>query len=64
MPKAKSRKAVIARFKVTSTNKIKRRKPGLRHLLTGKSSNRKRHLRKSCLVNKAQTKLYRLLMGE
>lgn len=59
----KPRKAVLARFKVTATGKIKRRRPGRRHLLAGKSSKRKRHLRKPTLVDKGQVKMYSLLMG-
>ena len=42
--KAKTRKAVAKRFKVTGTGKIMRRKQGARHLLQGKNSKRKRRL--------------------
>ncbi len=63
MPKMKPRKAVLARFKVTGTGKIKRRRPGRRHLLAGKASKRKRRLRKDTLVDKGQTKMYARLMG-
>lgn len=63
MPKMKTRKAVAARFKVTGTGKLVRRHPGRRHLLTKKSSNRKRRLKKDSLVDKGQVKMYSLLMG-
>jgi large subunit ribosomal protein L35 len=63
MPKMKTRKAVIARFKVTGTGKLKRRRPGRRHLLTGKAAKRKRRLRKEALVDKGQVKMYSRLMG-
>lgn len=63
MPKMKTRKAVAARFKVTGTGKLVRHRPGRRHLLTKKSSNRKRRLRKDTLVDKGQVKMYSLLMG-
>jgi large subunit ribosomal protein L35 len=63
MPKMKTNKAVLARFKVTGTGKLKRRRPGRRHLLTGKSTNRKRRLRKDLLVDASQTKMYARLMG-
>jgi len=63
MPKMKTKKAVLARFKVTGTGKIKRRRPGRRHLLTGKASKRKRRLRKDALVDKGQVKMYARLMG-
>jgi large subunit ribosomal protein L35 len=59
----KTRKAVKARFKVTATGKLLQNHPGRRHLLSGKSSKRKRHLKKQSLVNKPQTKTYKLLMG-
>lgn len=63
MPKMKTRKAMLARFKVTGTGKLKRRRPGRRHLLSGKSANRKRRLRKDTLVDTSQTKMYARLMG-
>jgi len=63
MPKMKSNKAVLARFKVTGTGKLKRRKPGRRHLLSGKAQKRKRRLRKDGLVDKGFVKTYTRLMG-
>jgi large subunit ribosomal protein L35 len=59
----KTRKAVKARFKVTGTGKLLRHRPGKRHILTKKSSKRKRHLGRPGLVSKGQTKMYTLLMG-
>jgi large subunit ribosomal protein L35 len=59
----KTRKAVKARFKITGTGKLRRHRPGKRHLLTKKSSKRKRHLGKTAIVSKGQTKMYTLLMG-
>ena len=63
MPKMKTKKAVAARFKVTGTGKLKRRRPGLRHILTKKSPKRKRQLKCPRLVSKGQTKMYSLMMG-
>ncbi len=63
MPKQKTRKAVIARFKLTGTGKLKRQRPGKRHILTKKTSKRKRHLRQSALVDGGQVKMYKRLMG-
>jgi large subunit ribosomal protein L35 len=55
MPKAiarrKTKKSVAKRFKITATGKILRRKPGLRHLASSKSSKRKRRLGKAGLVH-------------
>ncbi len=38
MPKHKTRKALMARFKITGSGKAMRRTPGRRHLLRYKSS--------------------------
>jgi len=63
MPKMKTCKAVKARFKVTGTGKLLRSRPGKRHILTKKSSKRKRALGRKLLVDKGQTKMYARLMG-
>lgn len=63
MPKMKTRKAVKSRFKVTGKGKLVRRRPGHRHILTKKSSARKRKMRKDVVVDKGQTKMYARLMG-
>ena len=59
----KTKKAVSKRFKVTANKKLKRTKPGRRHILTKKTTKRKRHLRKQTLVDKTQLKTYSRLMG-
>jgi len=59
----KTRKAMKARFKVTAKGKLKRTRPGRRHILTKKSSKRKRSLGKSRLVDEGQVKMYRRLIG-
>jgi large subunit ribosomal protein L35 len=59
----KTRKAVKARFKMTGTGKLMRHRPGRRHILTKKSSKRKRKLRKDVVVDKGQTKMYARLMN-
>lgn len=63
MPKMKTKKAFKARFKVTGTGKLKRTRPGRRHILTKKSSKRKRHLKKPGLVIDGQAKMYIRCMG-
>ncbi|MBU1852438.1 MAG: 50S ribosomal protein L35 [Candidatus Omnitrophica bacterium] len=62
MPKLKTNKSAKKRFKLTKTGKIKRFKAGRRHLLSSKSSNRKRRLRKSALVQGMEKKLTRKLL--
>ncbi|MEO1857722.1 MAG: 50S ribosomal protein L35 [Rubritalea sp.] len=54
--KAKTRKSVAKRFKVTGTGKILRRKQGKRHLLQKKNRKRKRFLGKATLVSDADIK--------
>ena len=47
MPKLKTRQSVAKRFKMSASGKIRRAKAFKNHILTKKSSKRKRHLRKS-----------------
>jgi len=63
VPKMKTKKAVLARFRVTGTGKLKRNSPGRRHLLTKKASKRKRKLKKVKLIDHGQVKMYSRLMG-
>ena len=46
MGKMKTRKAVAKRYKVSASGKILFKKQGLRHILTKKTTKRKRNLRK------------------
>jgi large subunit ribosomal protein L35 len=59
----KTRKAMKARFRITATGKLKRTRPGRRHILTKKSAKRKSSLAKSRLVDEGQVKMYRNLIG-
>ena len=45
MPKMKTKKGAAKRFKVRGSGSIKRGSANLRHILTKKSTTRKRHLR-------------------
>ncbi len=51
MPKMKTKKSAAKRFKLTGTGKIKLAKSHRRHLLSHKSSKRKRALRAGGLVD-------------
>lgn len=62
MPKMKTKKAVASRFRVTATGKLKRTRPGKRHILTKKSPKRKRQLNQPSLVDTGQLKTYKRLM--
>jgi large subunit ribosomal protein L35 len=54
MPKLKSNRGVIKRLKVTGGGKIRRRKVGKSHLLTGEARKGKRKMRKGALVDKTE----------
>lgn len=53
MPKMKTNRGAAKRFKKTATGKIKRRKPLKNHILTKKTTKRKRNLRQATLVHKS-----------
>ena len=62
--KAKTRKAVKARFKITANGKVMRRKKGLRHLLTKMPSSKKRSLaRPGQLKGAAALRVKKLIVG-
>ncbi|MFH5833579.1 50S ribosomal protein L35 [Halalkalibaculum sp. DA3122] len=56
MPKMKTNSGAKKRFKITGTGKVKRKKAGKRHILTKKTSKRKRNLGKPTLVDDTQVK--------
>ncbi len=62
MPKMKTRKAASKRYSFTGTGKVKYKKQGLRHILTKKSTKRKRNLRKSGVLSEAETAKAKKLM--
>jgi large subunit ribosomal protein L35 len=53
MPKMKTRRGAAKRFTKTGSGKFKRRKQGLRHILTKKNAKRKSRLGQSALVDGA-----------
>jgi large subunit ribosomal protein L35 len=56
MPKMKTHRGAAKRFKKTGTGKFKRNRANASHILEKKSPGRKRRLRKSALVCKAEQK--------
>lgn len=56
MPKMKTRRGAAKRIKVTGTGKFKRMKANKSHILTKKTTKRKRGLRKATLVSKSDSK--------
>ncbi len=56
MPKMKSHRGAMKRFKVTGSGKVARHKAYKSHILTKKSAGRKRNLRKGTTLSKADEK--------
>jgi large subunit ribosomal protein L35 len=62
MPKLKTHSGAAKRFKKTGTGKFKRGHAFKRHILTSKTTKRKRHLDTDSMVDKAdQKKVARML---
>ena len=56
MPKIKTNRGAAKRFKITGSGKIVRNKAFSSHILTKKTTKRKRKLRKSTLVDATNTR--------
>jgi large subunit ribosomal protein L35 len=62
MPKMKTNRGAAKRFKATGTGKIRRSKAFTSHILTKKSTKRKRNLRKTGLIDAADTKAVKRML--
>ncbi|MDA3849750.1 MAG: 50S ribosomal protein L35 [Spirochaetaceae bacterium] len=62
MAKMKTRKSAAKRFKKTGTGKFKYKSQGTRHILTKKSAKRKRKLRHTAVISKAEVPRLRKLL--
>ncbi|MBN2534013.1 MAG: 50S ribosomal protein L35 [Spirochaetales bacterium] len=62
MPKIKTRKSAASRYNVTGSGKIKYKKQGLRHILTKKSSKRKRKLRRLGILSPVEVRKIKKLL--
>ena len=63
MPKMKSKSAAKKRFTTTGTGKLKRKHAYHSHILTKKSTKRKRNLGYTTLVDKADVKAVKLMLA-
>ena len=63
MPKLKTHRGAAKRFKLTGSGKIKRRKAYASHILTKKTTKRKRNLRSSAIMAKGDQKRVKKLLG-
>lgn len=62
MPKLKTNRGAAKRFTRTASGKYKRSQSHLNHILTKKSTKRKRHLRSPNLVDRADTPQVRRML--
>ena len=62
MPKIKTNRAAAKRFKKTGTGKLKRNKAYKSHILTKKSTKRKRNLRKTSVADTTNVKQIKRLI--
>ena len=62
MPKMKTRSGAKKRFKVAASGRIKRGSAFLRHILTKKSTKRKRHLRGGTSVHGSDARSVRSML--
>jgi large subunit ribosomal protein L35 len=62
MPKMKTHRGAAKRYRKTASGKIKRMHAFTSHILTSKSTKRKRNLRKSEIMSPGDTKRVRTLL--
>ena len=62
MPKLKTNRAAAKRFKKTGTGKLKRNKAYKRHILTKKTTEKKRDLRKAAMMDKTNEKVMKKIL--
>lgn len=62
MPKMKTNRGAAKRFRFTASGKIKRKRANASHILTKKTTKRKRNLRKSDLVHATNVKAVKRML--
>lgn len=62
MPKIKTKRAAAKRFKKTGSGKLKRNKAYKSHILTKKSTKRKRNLRKGIMTDQTNEKTMKKIL--
>ena len=62
MPKVKTKRAAAKRFKMTATGKLVRNKANKSHILTKKTTKRKRGLRKDTTVDQTTVKTMKKIL--
>ena len=64
MPKQKTHKGLSKRVKVTASGKIKRKRAGAGHLMTGKNAKRRRRIGSSAIKEGTVGTKYRIALGK
>jgi large subunit ribosomal protein L35 len=64
VPKQKTHKGTAKRFKVTAGGKVMRHQSMKSHILTKKTTSRKRHLRKSIEASKAASRMVKSVLHQ
>lgn len=64
MPKLKTNKGVAKRVKISKNGKIKASRPGRRHLLSAKTSKRKRKLRQRMQIKANYQKSFKAVIHD
>ena len=62
MPKFKTKRAAAKRFKTTGTGKLKRYKAYKSHILTKKTTKRKRNLRHAAMMDQTNEKVMKKIL--
>jgi len=62
MPKMKTNKGAAKRFRKTGTGKIKRNSAFTSHILTSKTTKRKRNLRQSSILSAGDAKRVKVML--
>jgi len=64
MPKQKTHKGLSKRVKVTATGKVRHKRTGGGHLMSGKNAKRRRRVSSSSIMKSAMAKTARIEMGK
>lgn len=64
MPKMKSHRGAMKRFRITASGKVKRNKAFKSHILTKKSAKRKRGLRQATYLTSADVKRIKSVLNK
>jgi len=64
MPKQKTHKGLRKRVKITATGKVKHKRTGGGHLMSGKSAKRRRRVSSSSIITSATAKTIKIELGK